>query len=59
MIDFSIARLTGHDYTGGHVMGTPPSVYPQVAMAAAEKTAALLFGEADQAEPGKLLSLRS
>jgi hypothetical protein len=30
-----------------------------VATAAAEKTAALLFGEGDQAEPGKLISLKS
>ncbi|MFI6604157.1 hypothetical protein ACIBHX_48695 [Nonomuraea sp. NPDC050536] len=36
---------------------TDTSVYPQVATAAAEKTAPLLFGDEGQAEPGKLILL--
>ncbi|MFB9210155.1 hypothetical protein ACFFV7_53860 [Nonomuraea spiralis] len=38
---------------------TYTSVHPQVATAAAEKTAALMFGKEDQAETGKLIALRS
>ncbi|MER6583332.1 hypothetical protein [Nonomuraea sp. NPDC001023] len=38
---------------------TYTSVYLQVATAAAEKAAAQLFGKEDQAEAGRVVSLRS
>ena len=53
-----VQETLGHT-SSAFTADTYTSIYPQVATAAAEKTAALLFGEEDQAEPGKLISLRS
>ncbi|WP_214325106.1 hypothetical protein [Nonomuraea sediminis] len=50
--------VSGMHNASAFTADTYTSVYPQVATAAAEKTAALLFGEQDQTQPGKLISLR-
>ncbi|MFG6200607.1 hypothetical protein [Nonomuraea sp. JJY05] len=55
----SASRETLGHTSSAFTADTYTSVYPQVASAATEKTAALLFGEEDQDAPGKLISLRS
>ncbi|TDE45738.1 site-specific integrase [Nonomuraea mesophila] len=58
-VEMKVVQETLGHTSSAFTADTYTSVYPQVAMAAAEKTAALLFGEEDQTEPGKLISLRS
>ncbi|MFI7148843.1 hypothetical protein ACIBO2_28335 [Nonomuraea sp. NPDC050022] len=53
-----VQETLGHT-SSAFTADTYTSVYPQVATAAAEKTAALLFGKEDQTAPGQLISLRS
>ncbi|MEU4233260.1 site-specific integrase [Nonomuraea sp. NPDC026600] len=58
-VEMKVVQETLGHTSSAFTADTYTSVYPQVATAAAEKTAALLFGEEDQAESGKLISLRS
>lgn len=58
-VEMKVVQETLGHTSSAFTADTYTSVYPQVAMAAAEKTATLLFGEEDQAEAGKLISLRN
>ncbi|MEU1725341.1 hypothetical protein [Nonomuraea sp. NPDC005692] len=53
-----VQETLGHT-SSAFTADTYTSVYPQVATAAAEKTAALLFGKGEQSETGRVVSLRS
>ncbi|MEV4018229.1 tyrosine-type recombinase/integrase [Nonomuraea angiospora] len=58
-VEMKVVKETLGHTSSAFTADTYTSVYPQVATAAAEKTAALLFGGEDQAAPGKLISMRS
>ncbi|MFG1702667.1 tyrosine-type recombinase/integrase [Nonomuraea sp. M3C6] len=58
-VEMKVVQETLGHTSSAFTADTYTSVYPQVATAAAEKTAALLFGDEDQGESGKLISLRS
>ncbi|MEV4365968.1 hypothetical protein AB0J71_02785 [Nonomuraea sp. NPDC049637] len=58
-VDMKVVQETLGHTSSAFTADTHTSVYPQVATAAAEKTAALLFGKEDQAETGRIVSLRS
>ncbi|MFG1958393.1 tyrosine-type recombinase/integrase [Nonomuraea sp. NPDC049028] len=58
-VEMKVVQETLGHTSSAFTADTYTSVYPQVASAAAEQTAALLSGEDDQATPGKLISLRS
>lgn len=53
-----VQETLGHT-SSAFTADTYTSVYPQVATAAAEKTAALLFGKEEQSESWRAVSLRS
>ncbi|MEU8319808.1 tyrosine-type recombinase/integrase [Nonomuraea sp. NPDC048881] len=58
-VEMKVVQETLGHTSSAFTADTYTSVYPQVATAAAEKTAALLFGKEDQAETGRVVSLRS
>ncbi len=58
-VEMKVVQETLGHTSSAFTADTYTSVYPQVATAAAEQTAALLFGEEDQTQPGKLISMRS
>ncbi|RSN07375.1 site-specific integrase [Nonomuraea sp. WAC 01424] len=58
-VEMKVVQETLGHTSSAFTADTYTSVYPQVATAAAEKTAALLFGKEDQAEGARVVSLRS
>ncbi|MEU1723343.1 tyrosine-type recombinase/integrase [Nonomuraea sp. NPDC005692] len=58
-VEMKVAQETLGHTSSTFTADTYTSVYPQVATAAAEKTAVLLFGKEDQAETGRVVSSRS
>ncbi|MEV5892102.1 site-specific integrase [Nonomuraea fuscirosea] len=55
-VEMKVVQETLGHTSSAFTADTYTSVHPQVATATAEKTAALLFGEEDKAESGKLIS---
>ncbi|MEW1846308.1 hypothetical protein AB0392_50840 [Nonomuraea angiospora] len=59
-IEMKVVQETLGHTSGSFTADTYTSVFPEVAMAAAEKTAALLLAEEeDQEEPGEAIPLRA
>ncbi|MGP3960025.1 tyrosine-type recombinase/integrase [Nonomuraea sp. 3N208] len=58
-VEMKVVQETLGHTSSAFTADTYTSVYPQVATAAAEKTAALLLDDEDQTQPGKLISLRA
>ncbi|WP_221762221.1 site-specific integrase [Nonomuraea sp. WAC 01424] len=58
-VEMKVVQETLGHTSSAFTADTYTSVYPQVATAAAEKTAALLFGKEEQGESGRVVSLRS
>lgn len=58
-VEMKVVQETLGHASSAFTAATYTSVYPQVVSAAAEKTAALLFGKEGQTAPGKLISLKS
>ncbi|MER7361092.1 tyrosine-type recombinase/integrase [Nonomuraea wenchangensis] len=58
-VEMKVVQETLGHTSSAFTADTYTSVYPQVATAAAEKTAALLFGKDDQDASGHVISLRS
>jgi integrase len=58
-VEIKVVQETLGHTSSAFTADTYTSVFPQVAMAAAEKTAALLLGDDDQEERGALRHLRA
>ncbi|MEU8401750.1 hypothetical protein AB0C28_41730 [Nonomuraea sp. NPDC048892] len=58
-VEMKVVQETLGHTSSASTADTYTSVYPQVAMAAAEKTAALLFNDDGQTDTAKLISLKS
>ncbi|MEV4165200.1 tyrosine-type recombinase/integrase [Nonomuraea dietziae] len=58
-VEIKVVQETLGHTSSAFTADTYTSVFPQVAMAAAEKTAALLLGDDDQGERGALRHLRA
>ncbi|MFI7227437.1 tyrosine-type recombinase/integrase [Nonomuraea angiospora] len=58
-VEMKVVQETLGHTSSAFTADTYTSVYPQVATAAAEKTAAMLFGMEDQAERGRVVAWRS
>ncbi|MFF0869873.1 site-specific integrase [Nonomuraea sp. NPDC003560] len=58
-VEMKVVQETLGHTSSAFTADTYTSVYPQVATAAAEKTAALLFDKEEQGESGRVVSLRS